>query len=131
MLGLTATAGILAEVVEEAGPDFVYMDHYQTEACSYRESTIEQDRLDVHPDDRDDDNTRGACIVGRVLAKVSLLHLASENATAAQLTLGDHFTDDAVSFLRRAQCAQDSGHPWGYSFDAAARDWDVPTRFGH
>jgi hypothetical protein len=125
MLGLTATAGLLAEVVEEAGPDFVYQVHYGTELCAYRESVIAGDETE-----RDDDP--GACIVGRVLAKVGLIGLTRENATASQLPgLDEHFSDHAVMFLRRAQSAQDSGNPWGYSFDAAARDWDVPTRFGH
>lgn len=124
MFGLTATAGLLAEVVEDAGPDFVYQKHYGTELCAYRESTI-------HADDTERDDDPGACIVGRVLAKVRLLDLATENNTASQLPLGVHFSDDAICFLRRAQSAQDSGQPWGYAFDVAARDWNVPPRFGH
>lgn len=111
MLGLTATKGLVAEVVEEAGRDFRYQHHYGTEVCMYNEGAL-QSNFEGTPG-------KGACIVGRVLEKVRLLGIAQESKTAHVGWLGEAFTKQAVVYLRMVQENQDNGETWGYALDYA------------
>lgn len=130
MYTLRETIELAEGVVAEKGENYVYHEafpeHVQNAAeggstCFYRVDGH------VNPNGSYEESTGGpACIVGCILDKVGLLHLAGEGQ-GVMMFASDHFENDAIEFLNCIQGDQDTGYSWGAALRGAKATYEVPA----